>query len=76
MATVQSRLETIGLSPKAVAALVWPAVVALAGAVASWIVTGNFSATETRTALSGVVLAIVAAVGAYVSPPGDVRTKV
>jgi VIT1/CCC1 family predicted Fe2+/Mn2+ transporter len=68
-----TRLKTYGISPKAVAALVWPLVVALGAAVASWIVTGNFSDSEIRTAASGVILSLIAAAGAYVKPPGDVR---
>lgn len=68
-----SILETVGLSPKALAAFAWPTVVAVGAAVASWIATGDFNATEIRTALGGFITGVIAFIGAYIAKPGDVR---
>lgn len=38
---------------------VYPGVVALAGAGVSWATTGNLDATEIRTAVGGIILALV-----------------
>jgi hypothetical protein len=65
-------MKTRGISPKAVAALVWPVVVAAGAAVASWVVSGDFNDTEIRTAVGGAIAAVISFVGAYVSDPGDV----
>lgn len=65
-------MKTNGISPKAIAALVWPVAVAAAAAVASWVVSGDFNDTEIRTAVAGAITAVVAFIGAYVSDPGDV----
>ena len=65
--------QTRGISPKAVAALVWPAVVAAGIAVASWITTGDFSDSEIRVALAGVVTSLITFAGAYVAEPGPVE---
>ena len=66
------KLTTIGVSPKAIGALVFPLVAAAGAAIASWIVSGEFNDSEIRAAASGVVLALVAFVGAYVRDPGNV----
>lgn len=65
-------LRTIGLSPKAVLAFLFPLIAAAGATVASWIVSGQFDLTEIRTAAGGVVLAGVALVGAWVGRPGEV----
>jgi hypothetical protein len=67
--------KTVGLSPKAVLAFLFPLLSAAAAAVASWIATGNFSDSEIRTALSGLVLSGLALVGAYVGKPGTVKVQ-
>jgi energy-converting hydrogenase Eha subunit A len=65
-------LETVGLSPKAIAAFFAPVVIAVGAAAASWIVTGNFDDTEVRTALGGAVAGVLSFVGAYLAQPGNV----
>ena len=65
-------MKQIGISPKAILALVFPLIAAAGAALASWVASGNFNATEIRTAASGVVLALVSFVGAYVGEPGRV----
>lgn len=66
---------TIGLSPKAILAFAFPLVAALAGALTSWIVTGNFDAAEIRTAAGGLVTSALALAGAYVGKPGNVTAS-
>lgn len=66
-------MSTVGISPKAIAALVWPAVVAAGAAVASWIVTGEFNDSEVKVALAGVVTSLITFAGAYVADPGEVK---
>jgi len=61
------------LSPKAIAALVWPAVIALGAAVSSWVITGDFNDTEIRTAVGGVIGSLISFAGAYLSEPGEVE---
>lgn len=65
--------QTVGISPKAIAALVWPAVVAAGIAVSSWIVTGDFNDAEIRVALAGCLASIISFAGSYIAPPGEVR---
>lgn len=65
-------LRTVGFSPKAILAFFTPFLVTVLGTLSSWIVTGDFNEAEIRTALSGVVLALMAALGAYVGNPGKV----
>ena len=66
-------MNTVGISPKAIAALVWPAVVAAGIALASWIETGQFNDAEIKTALAGVVASIVSFAGSYIAGPGEVK---
>lgn len=65
-------LKTLGISPKAVLAFLFPLVVALGVAVANWIVTGSFDADSVRAALAGLVTSGLALLGAYVGKPGNV----
>lgn len=60
---------------KAKAAFLAPVLVALGAAVASWIITGQFDASEIRTALSGAVTAVVAAAATYLAPAGRAEVK-
>jgi hypothetical protein len=55
---------------KAYAAFLAPLLTAVAAAVASWIVTGNWSDTELRAAAGGVVLAVASALATYLTPAG------
>lgn len=68
-------LKTIGLSPKAVLAFVFPAVAALLTSAASWAESGEFSTTEIRAAVGGIVLSGIALLGAYVGRPGVVAPE-
>lgn len=64
--------QTLGLSPKAILAFAFPLIAALAAALTSYIVTGNFSDSEIRTALGGLVTSALAALGAYAGRPGTI----
>jgi hypothetical protein len=64
--------KTLGISPKAVGAFVYPAVAALLTAVSSWVVSGEFNDNEIRAAVGGVILAGVGALGAFLGRPGNV----
>ena len=68
-------MRTIGLSPKAVLAFLYPTIATVAYTTGSWIATGDFNASEVRVALAGLVAAAVAALGAYVAEPGNVRPE-
>ncbi len=66
------KLKTLGISPKAILALLFPLVAALGAALASWALTGNFNDAEVRTAISGAILSVVSGLGAYIGAPGNV----
>ena len=66
-------MTTQGISPKAIAALVWPAVVAAGVAAASWITTGQFNDSEVKIALAGVLTSIISFAGSYIAPAGEVK---
>ena len=53
---------------KAKLAFLAPLVVALGSSAASWVITGNFSATEIRTAASGAILGAVSAAATWLAP--------
>lgn len=55
---------------KAKLAFLAPLVTALGAAVASWIVSGDFNATEIRAAAGGAVLAAVSGAAAYFANAG------
>lgn len=67
---------TIGLSPKAVLAFLFPLIGAAVGAACDWIVSGQFDVTTIRTALAGLGASGLAALGAYLGKPGEVVTAV
>jgi hypothetical protein len=67
--TVQTVVRLIDKN-KAVAAFLAPLVTAVGAALASWIVTGDFNETETRTAVAGVVLAAVSGISTYLTRAG------
>lgn len=81
----KSKLTTIVLpiirlvdANKAKAAFLAPLILACGGAIASWAVTGDFDATEIRTAAEGAVLSAAAAAAAWLKSTGSavVDTKV
>lgn len=65
--------STEGFSPKTVLAFLYPTIATLAAVAGSWVVTGQWNETETRTALAGLVASAVAAVGAYAGRTGKVQ---
>jgi hypothetical protein len=65
-------MQTLGISPKAVLAFLFPLVAAIGAAAANWIATGAFDAGEVRAAAAAVVSAAIAGLGAYLGHPGDV----
>lgn len=69
-------MRTVGLSPKAVLAFLYPLIATAVGVLGSWIVTGEFNDTELRTALAGTGASAVALLGAYLGRPGIVRSDV
>lgn len=67
-------MKTIGLSPKAALAFLFPAIAAVAAAGADWIVSGQFEVTTIRTAGAGLIASGLALLGAYVGKPGAIAT--
>jgi hypothetical protein len=65
-------IRTIGLSPKAVLAFLFPLVSTVCATVAVWVNSGTFNAAELRTALAGTITSAAAALGAYLGHPGRV----
>lgn len=65
-------MRTNGLSPKAILAFLYPAIGSIVSAVGSWIVTGDFNASEIRVSVAGLGASGLALLGAYIGRPGDV----
>lgn len=61
---------------KAKAAFLAPLLTACGSALASWAVTGNFNASEIRTAASGAILAAVAGLVTYVTKSDQALVEV
>lgn len=53
---------------KAKLAFLAPLITAVGAAVASWIVSGDFNATEIRAAAGGAALSVVSGAAAYLAP--------
>jgi len=68
-------MRTVGLSPKAVLAFLFPFLTAIGAVVISWITTGEWNEQETRVAVAGLVASGLALVGAYVGNPGNVVSE-
>ncbi len=66
---------TIGLSPKALLAFLFPLIAAAGGALASWVTTGDFNDAEIRTAVGGLVTSGLALLGAYIGQPGPTAER-
>lgn len=60
---------------KAKLAFLAPLVTALGAAVVSWVVSGDFNATEVRAAAGGAVLALVSSIATYFTPAGKARVR-
>ncbi len=58
---------------KAKAAFLAPLVTAVLAALGSWVVTGDWSDTEIRTAVSGALLGLASGFATYVTPAGEAR---
>lgn len=69
-------MTTLGLSPKAVLAFVYPFIATSAGVAVTWITTGEFNEQELRVGVAGLVASGLALLGAYVGRPGDVVVDV
>jgi uncharacterized membrane protein YhiD involved in acid resistance len=67
-------MKTIGMSPKAVLAFLFPFIASLAAAATDWIVSGQLEVTTVRTAVAGLVASGLAFLGAYIGQPGAVAT--
>lgn len=67
---------THGISPKAILAFVFPAIATTLTVVIGWIATGTFNASELRIGLAGWLTSALAALGAWLAPPGNVTTTI
>ncbi len=67
---------TLGLSPKAVLAFLFPVVSALLAAAGSWVVTGDFNDAEIRSAVGGLAAGATAMLGAYIGRPGNIQAAI
>jgi len=61
---------------KAKAAFLAPVVVTFGAAIASWIVTGSFDATEIRTALGGAVTGAISGIATWLAPAGRAEVHI
>lgn len=73
MQPIVTALRTVGLSPKAVLAFLYPFLSSLGALAIAYIVTGDFDAFAARMALGGLVASALAALGAWLGKPGDVK---
>lgn len=64
--------KTLGISPKAVLAFLFPLISATAVAVGNWISVGSFDTDSVKAVLAGLVLSGVSALGAWLGKPGTV----
>src|SRR5438067_1378360 len=58
---------------KTKAAFLAPLILAIAAALGSWIITGDWSDTEIRTAASGAVLGVASGIVTFITPAGQAR---
>lgn len=66
------QLKTLGISPKAILAFLYPFIATVMSTLGSFIITGDFNDAELRVGLAGLGASGVAALGAYVGRPGRV----
>lgn len=64
---LNTTLKTVGLSPKVVAAFVYPVVAAVGAAVVVWISTGAWDWTNTRLTLAGAITGAISALGSAIA---------
>lgn len=65
-------VRTLGISPKAVLAFLFPLLSAVVAAGVSWLNSGEFNASEIILAVGGLAYSALALLGAYVGKPGNV----
>jgi len=68
--TAIGRVVSLIDANKAKAAFLAPVIAALAAAVGSWIITGNFDATEIRTAAGGAIGGAISGVATWLASAG------
>jgi hypothetical protein len=69
-------MKTLGLSPKAVLAFLFPVIAATATSLVAWIAGGEvFDVEPIKVALGGLVASGLAALGAFAGKPGIVVAK-
>jgi hypothetical protein len=66
-------MKTVGLSPKAILAAVYPTLGGLVAILVQWIATGTLDRAELATAVGAVLAALLAFAGAYRGKPGEVQ---
>lgn len=71
-AVVQPK-RTLGLSPKAVLAFLFPTVASVAGVLSTYVGTGHVDTATLRLAGVGLIASAVAALGAAIGQPGKVE---
>jgi hypothetical protein len=69
-------MKTIGISPKAVLAFLFPAILTVGGVATSWVQTGNLDTGELRLAVGGLIASGLSLLGAYIGTPGKVTADV
>lgn len=67
--------KTVGISPKAIGALLYPIFGTFVTTVMSAIVSGQFNKAEFIIAAVGFGGSVLSALGAFISKPGNVTTK-
>jgi hypothetical protein len=67
-----AELKTLGISPKAILAFLFPLVASVVAALVNWTVTGHFDTDSVRLTLGGLGTSALAALGAYLGKPGIV----
>src|SRR4051794_58970 len=65
-------IGTVGFSPKAVLAFLFPLIAAIVAAAVDWIMSGQFDTTTIRTAAAGLGASALALLGAWLGAPGSV----
>jgi hypothetical protein len=66
-------MKTIGLSPKAVLAFLFPLIAAIITSATSALATGHFDTTQIVIAVTGLGSSAIALLGAYLGQPGEIE---
>jgi hypothetical protein len=67
-----TQVQTVGISPKAILAAVVPTLGGIVAVLIHWLATGEFDRSEFAIAVSTVVAAVLAFIGAWAGNPGQV----